>query len=211
MYYSVYAESKTSVSKKEYHRIMENILLEHNDVHVDRRSYRQIYFQQKDVDWKSAISEENADVYSICFDERSKELFLEKNSKRNGIIYMKRTQIDKYEYLEIEKGNYQWTRDCGEPLLEELYMQLAYNQQVLSEVYQYEDQVIWTESQAEAMILNISSRQLKGSLLDTTLFMNSAAVLNQIIINVRKYMTVPAFFKNAWNLNEYQYSMLPAF
>lgn len=210
MYYSVYAQTQTSVTKREYHKIMENILLEHKEINVDRRRYKQIYFQQRDFDWKSAMAQENADVYSVVLDENSKELFLEKSSKRNGMIYMKNTHIDKSEYLQLEQGNYQWTKDCGDPLLEELYLQLAYNQQILSDVYQYDDQIIWQESRAEAMILNISNRKVKGSLLDTSLFSSSADILNQIIVNVRKYMTIPAFLKNTGGLNEYQYSMLPA-
>lgn len=211
MYYSVYAQTEMSVTKKEYHKIMENILLEHKDINMDRRRYKQIYFQQQDLDWKSAMEQENADVYSVKLDEHSKELLLEKSSKRNGIMYMQNTHIDKSEYLQIEQGNYQWTKDCGDPLLEELYLQLAYNQQVLSDVYQYDDQIIWQESFAEAMILNISNRKVKGSLLDTSLFNNSADILNQIIVNIRKYMTVPGFFRNTASLNEYEYTMLPAF
>ena len=201
MYDEAYVEETRLVGTEEY----KNIIGKKNG-----KSFHlwKIYFN-KDINYLRASDEKhhNFDCYSLNIKNVSdSRIQLERQSYREGTYYSTYTYVDKAQCEKLLGGDIEWMKDCGDALLEELYIQMTVNKIEPGVIVRYEREIYRMHGSGDMIIFDKSIRSSYD--FETASVMEGGVKLQErlqkdcVVMTYHKPVLVPRVIASILNFNE---------
>lgn len=156
--------------------------------------------------------------FSICMKNyKTSEIFLEKKTTENGLVFKSYTKINKKEADRILNGDYKWMRSSRKALLSDFYLESEINRLKIVSIMDSVKDICSEVRGLDGIVFKTSMRSCvindySGQFFDKSLPMSDILNCDNVLYSYRRYVNIPAAVSNILHIqsstqNELAYSL----
>lgn len=193
---TAYYEENEIITYDKYEKALEKLSAS-EDVKTEVYVRKAVFSSDKDKMLKDARVS-----FSICMkNNMTNEIYLEKKTIENGLVFKSYTKINKKETERILNGDYKWMKSNRKALLQDFYLEIEINQLKLVAIVDSIKDVCCEVRGLDGIVFNTSMRsysitEYAGQFFDKNLPMSDILNCDSILYSYRRYVHIPKAVSN---------------